>query len=395
MAVEASVSLLPSPAHQVKALYDHFASAGAVPDSVFLWVDIFTVNQWNPLSDLNDGKTLQRTIDLSHSTLVVLDARALPFSRLWCLYEMGSTRQDQLTLITHRAEEASFASVFASIDVEAAECFDADAKALIHAAIVEKHGSLQQFTALLRLRFLLRPQLSYEADVDELIRRADDVWRFGAVRELLQLQSAAEAREAAGRAEAAALAASVAADGAAGGGWSPGGGAGKGSSGGASPLQSPRGSGGAGAGAARRDRGPSDTGLGAGGGPGGPQAIPEEDTEGTDGASSGGGGGRRIRLSRASVSDGEGLGASLLHSLSGPAAAPSVLACVVAGSGEGKSTFSACLSQQPWVDAFHFCKHADARRQDPVLVAKTLAYQLAVSRNPDVSGPIQARAVCL
>ena len=30
------------------------------------------------------------------------------------------------------------------------------------------------------------------------------------------------------------------------------------------------------------------------------------------------------------------------------------------------------------VHAFHFCKHSDARRQDPVLIAKSLAYQLAM-----------------
>jgi hypothetical protein len=57
----------------------------------------------------------------------------------------------------------------------------------------------------------------------------------------------------------------------------------------------------------------------------------------------------------------------------------SVLACVTAESGEGKSTLSAALvgASRQLVHAYHFCKHNDARRQDPVLIAKALAYQLA------------------
>ena len=34
----------------------------------------------------------------------------------------------------------------------------------------------------------------------------------------------------------------------------------------------------------------------------------------------------------------------------------------------------------PWLAAWHFFKHSDARRQDGVLVAKSLAYQCATLR---------------
>lgn len=379
----AAASLASFPARQVKALHDHFVAAGATLDSVYLWIDIFTINQWNPTADLNDGKTLQRTIEISHSTLVVLDSRAVAFSRLWCLFEMGSTRQDLLTLITCKAEEANYASVFASIDVESAECYDETAKAMIQGEIIAKHGSLQRFTAFLRLRFLLRPQLSFEADVEELVRRAaDDEWRFGEVRDLLQLQTAAEAREAAEHAarerEAAAAAGSrrpsgLSVSGAAGAG--PG-----------SPAKSPSG-GGSGM---KRDREASDTGGGARG------AIPEEEDESAaSGRHSAGAEGAHGNMLLRAKSDFNDLLNGTLDGgewgLGGGGGTPSVLACVVAGSGEGKSTFSARLSKEEWVDAYHFCKHSDARRQDPVLIAKTLAYQLAVSKNPDISGPMQAR----
>lgn len=36
----------------------------------------------------------------------------------------------------------------------------------------------------------------------------------------------------------------------------------------------------------------------------------------------------------------------------------------------------------PWLAAWHFCKHSDARRQDGVLVAKSLSYQFSL-RYPD------------
>ena len=53
--------------------------------------DIFAINQddsggtFSAMDELDDGKTLARVIELSRSTLVVLDKeRAAPFARLWC-----------------------------------------------------------------------------------------------------------------------------------------------------------------------------------------------------------------------------------------------------------------------------------------------------------------------
>ena len=52
--------------------------------------DIFAINQddsggtFSAMDELDDGKTLARVIELSRSTLVVLDSeRAAPFARLW------------------------------------------------------------------------------------------------------------------------------------------------------------------------------------------------------------------------------------------------------------------------------------------------------------------------
>lgn len=63
---------------------------------------------------------------------------------------------------------------------------------------------------------------------------------------------------------------------------------------------------------------------------------------------------------------------------------------LIGGPGIGKSTLSAALVRRlglgsgsspggPLVTAYHFCKHADRERRDPVRMIKSLAYQLAVA----------------
>ena len=66
--------------------------AGAVATEVFLWLDIFAVNQHDASgSELDGGMTLRNTVELAAHTLVVLErGSTLTLSRLWCLYEVGS-----------------------------------------------------------------------------------------------------------------------------------------------------------------------------------------------------------------------------------------------------------------------------------------------------------------
>ena len=59
--------------------------------TLFVEQDIFAINQddsggtFSAMDELDAGKTLARVIELSRSTLVVLDReRAAPLARLWC-----------------------------------------------------------------------------------------------------------------------------------------------------------------------------------------------------------------------------------------------------------------------------------------------------------------------
>lgn len=55
---------------------------GADPGGTFVWVDIFAVNQHDPLSDLRGGQTLRDTIELSVGTFMVLGEDAHALTRL-------------------------------------------------------------------------------------------------------------------------------------------------------------------------------------------------------------------------------------------------------------------------------------------------------------------------
>ena len=185
---------------------------------------------------------------------MVLDSEAFALSRLWCLYEIGSTPLQKLQLLTHEAAAAQVVAAARQVDAATAMCFSDDDRRMITAHIEAKYGSLQQFTEQLRLRLLLQP-LGYDADLAKLRTRcAGEVASLGPVKEAL------------------------------------------------------------------------------------------------DAAGDGGADGSRAAL-------------------------------VVGGAGEGKSTVASQAVTELEVAALHLCKKQDSRRQDPLLVARSLCYQLAL-RSP-------------
>ena len=190
-------------------------------------------------------------VDESEATLVVLDEEAFALSRLWCLYEIGTTPLHKLQLLTHEAATGQVVAAARRVDATTAMCFSDDDRRMITAHIEKGFGSLQEFTEQLRLRLLLKP-LGYEADLAALRQRnTGEVALLGPIKDAL------------GAAE-----------------------------------------------------------------------------QGKSGA-----------------------------------------VLVVGGAGEGKSTVAAAAVEELDVAALHLCKRQDSRRQDPLLVARSLCYQLAL-RNP-------------
>ena len=133
-----------------------------------------TGGKFSAMDELDDGKTLARVIEVSRSTLVVLDKeRVVPFSRLWCLYEIGSTPQSKLQLLTNGFNEKDVSQHVWAIDEDRALCFNEDDRRMIRNEIMGKfgYGSMKSFTEELCLRLLLRP-MSYSSDLASLRQRA-------------------------------------------------------------------------------------------------------------------------------------------------------------------------------------------------------------------------------
>jgi len=243
----------------VQSLTAYFKDA--VWPEVFIYVDIFTIDQNNVIADLQDGETLKATIANSAAVLVVLDERAYPLTRLWCLYEIGSTPIEKLTLLTHGLDPTKIAAAYDQIDSSKADCWAQSDKDMIRrkvmAMMIEQkvvpqgvtiEEAMTAFTRVLKLLLILKPT-SYAADMAALLKQAAGYESY--------------------------------------------------------PLK---------------------------------QTVEQACT-----------GGRLI--------------------------------CIAGGSGEGKSTLAAALVKTIDIDACHFCKLADVRRQDRGLIVRSLSYQLAI-RHP-------------
>ena len=151
----------------VKSLLSHFRDA--VPSEVFVWIDVFIINQHDPGADLHGGQTLKATIEASPSVVVVLDREALPLKRLWCLYEIGSSSPEKLILLTHGFDESQLGAAFSKIDANEAKCFYPSDTTRIRAHVrqmmvehktvfedADETTALTAFSGLLKLLLILK-----------------------------------------------------------------------------------------------------------------------------------------------------------------------------------------------------------------------------------------------
>jgi hypothetical protein len=166
----------------VESLKSYFKDS--VFAEVYIWIDIFIINQHRPGDDLHDGLTLRATIEASGSVVVCLDKNTLPLFRLWCLYEIGSTPIEKLVLLTHGFDVSELGQAYAKIDATTADCWAKADKDMIREHIrtmmIEQKivdsaatvtAALTAFTRVLKLLFLLKPT-SYSGDIAAYLSRA-------------------------------------------------------------------------------------------------------------------------------------------------------------------------------------------------------------------------------
>ena len=163
----------------------------AVFAEIYIWIDIFVINQHNLGADLLGGLTLKATIEASGSVVVCLDKDAVPLSRLWCLYEIGSTPIEKLVMLTHGFDASSeLGQAYAKIDATTANCYLPTDKVMIRNDIrtmmiqrnfvgsaATEEDALKAFTRVLKLLLILKPT-SYSTDMAALLARAADYQRY-------------------------------------------------------------------------------------------------------------------------------------------------------------------------------------------------------------------------
>ena len=132
-----------------EALRAHFS--GRDPTQVFVWLDIFAVNQHEPGSELHGGDVLPFTLEKTRETCVILDRLgSVVLSRLWCLYEIGCTSPDRLVLLPPR--DADLTNAAATVNARSATCSKPKDTPRMKLRIEQSHRSLEAFSDMLRLR---------------------------------------------------------------------------------------------------------------------------------------------------------------------------------------------------------------------------------------------------
>ncbi|PNW74724.1 hypothetical protein CHLRE_12g512750v5 [Chlamydomonas reinhardtii] len=156
-------------AHLVQCVCDHLSGA---LDSTKVWIDIAAVNQHPTEQQQDDLANLRNAIYKSKATLMCLDVTGAPLKRVWCLYECDNTitihGPDRLVLLTPNFSVKDMASVFKSINVTEAGAYKQSDKDKILEDIVAHHGSATAFDNKLKLLFLLEP-LDTQAELESLL----------------------------------------------------------------------------------------------------------------------------------------------------------------------------------------------------------------------------------
>ena len=103
----------------------------------------------------------------------VLDSKGVVLTRLWCLYEIAETlsegrKAERLCLSDNNIDQEDLKMIYGAVDVSRGTCFSADDKAMIHANIANKYGSLASLT--MRLKVLLAERGFQRATEDVVMK---------------------------------------------------------------------------------------------------------------------------------------------------------------------------------------------------------------------------------
>lgn len=138
------------------------ATEGDDPAQVFVWLDLFAVNQNS--DDGPDLATLNLSLRMSQrGTLVLLDGACgtLPLSRVWCVYEVWITILIRGERFVHlqdgcRVSQADWMRAAQQLDINLCKAFDLEDKEAILKHVEETHD-VDIMNQRLRAFFILQP----------------------------------------------------------------------------------------------------------------------------------------------------------------------------------------------------------------------------------------------
>ena len=176
----------------IKSVLDFLQNAS---DDTTVWLDCFSVNQHDGTEAKKQDITAEAFGDTvkacSQGTIVVMEGACRPATRAWCIFEWARTldAHGMDGLHMHLGPE-DLTSVFKSINVAKAECFDPKDKEMILAQVNKLYGSPENFNSKLKLQLMLQP-LRYKMDLGRLMERANGTeWQLGAIKAWLHSPSA-------------------------------------------------------------------------------------------------------------------------------------------------------------------------------------------------------------
>jgi len=91
---------------------------------IYVWLDVFAINQNEGTSQGDDLSQLKEVVEDSVQTLMVLDFKGLVLSRIWCLYEAWNTwrkGRGGLRLLAYGVRWEALEKVFLDVDVAKAQ----------------------------------------------------------------------------------------------------------------------------------------------------------------------------------------------------------------------------------------------------------------------------------
>jgi len=199
----------------VDAIRHHAKQQGAVDwQSTTYWICTFANNQWQVKAELGNGDWRESSFykalcsDSCQGTVMVLDEKALPLTRAWCLFELLRTQRilkgpdapstfHGLLLCTASGVlgngqggidiAMAVANCLAELDLRDAEATDKDDEVMIRSLVEQMPGGFRAMNAFMRTSIrdsLLTAHANFETDFEQLLRILADIGRWQFLRTL-------------------------------------------------------------------------------------------------------------------------------------------------------------------------------------------------------------------